>query len=79
MRSDKNRTDVLGPPPELELCALSFLNDRGSSLAPSDSVLLKQAKEMLIVGPCFFTKSVGFGGIGVFIPPFESSRRYLAI
>ena len=75
----KNRTEVLGPPPEPDFCVLSFLNDRGSPLAPSDSVLLKQAKEMLIVGPYFFTKSVGFGRNEIFIPPLESSRRDLAI
>ena len=38
----KNRTEVLGPPPEPELCALSFWNDRGSPLAPVDSKLSKQ-------------------------------------
>ena len=43
-RSDKNRTEVLGPPPEPEFCALSFWNDRGSPLAPLDSVLFKKVK-----------------------------------
>ena len=38
----KNRTEVLGPPPEPEFCALSFWNDRGSPLAPSDSVLFEK-------------------------------------
>ena len=40
----KNRTEDLGPPAESELCALSFWNDRGSPLAPSDSVLVKKLK-----------------------------------
>ena len=38
----KNRTEVLGPPPEPEFCALSFWNDRGLPLAPSDSVLFEK-------------------------------------
>ena len=38
----QNRTEVLGPPPEPEFCALSFWNDRGSPLAPSDSVLFEK-------------------------------------
>ena len=42
MRSEQNRTEVLGPPPEPEFCALSFWNDRGSPLAPSDSVLFEK-------------------------------------
>ena len=37
-----NRTEVLGPPPEPEFCALSFWNDRGSPLVPSDSVLFEK-------------------------------------
>ena len=40
----KNRTEVLGPPPEPEFRALSFWNDRGSPLAPLDSNLSKQLK-----------------------------------
>ena len=42
----KNRTEVLGPPPEPEFRALSFWNDRGSPLAPSDRVLLKKIKNV---------------------------------
>ena len=37
-----NRTEILAPPPEPEFCALSFWNDRGSPLAPSDSVLFEK-------------------------------------
>ena len=37
----KKRTEVLGPPPEPEFCALFFWNDRGLPLAPSDSVLFE--------------------------------------
>ena len=40
----KNRTEVLGPPPEPEFCALSFWNDRGLPLAPSDSALFEKLK-----------------------------------
>ena len=40
----QNRTEVLGPPPEPEFCALSFWNDRGSPLAPLVSKLSKQIK-----------------------------------
>ena len=74
----KNRTEVLGPPPEPEFCALSFWNDRGSPLAPSDIVLLKHYRT-LNSGTLFFTKSVEFGRIEVFRPPFESSSRDLPI
>ena len=42
-----NRTEVLGPPPEPEFCALSFWNDRGSPLAPSDSVLFEKLMILL--------------------------------
>ena len=42
----KNRTEVLGPPPEPEFCALSFWNDRGLPLAPSDGVLLKKTRDV---------------------------------
>ena len=40
----KNRTEVLGPPPEPNFCALSFWIDRGTQLALAVSVLLKQLK-----------------------------------
>ena len=36
---NENRTEILAPPPEPEFCALSFWNDRGSPVAPSDTVL----------------------------------------
>ena len=39
-----NRTEILAPPPEPKFCALSFWNDRGSPLAPSDRVLSKELK-----------------------------------
>ena len=45
LRSETNRTEVLGPPPEPEFRALSFWNDRGSPLAPSDSALLTKTKK----------------------------------
>ena len=41
--------------------------------------IVKTTTDFLIVGPCFFIKSVGFGRIEVFIPPFEISRRDLPI
>ena len=41
-----NRTEILAPPPEREFCALSFWNDRGSPLAPSDKVLLNKIENV---------------------------------
>ena len=53
----KNRAEVLGPPPELEICALSFWNDRGLPLAPSDSVLFEKLM-------CFNSRTLFFHQVG---------------